>query len=461
MNLRPLYPLVCGVVIATVTGCDDDDVVGGLISDVTLSEEEIEVNESIENVESVSFKGGKTLTLDVGVGSGAFHFSEDSADEFFTITDRGPTISCAESAAVLGVTDFCMNNGAVDSTGQIFAVPSFTPTIYKFNIDTGGIAGTKVGYEVIQTIKLLDLDDQPISGMPNLSTITTTENGYDNQGNLQGFDPEGVDPEALVRLPNQSFWVAEEYSPSLIYVNAKGRILGRFVPNGVENDLANANYRVTGSLPAILAKRQTNRGIESLAVSPDGQFLYFMMESPLANPDSAAFESSRYVRLFKISLQSGGELDSVVGEYVYELDKPDTFTGDNTSQQSDVKVSEMVALGTDKLVILERVTRHTKLYRILISADTTNILGTEWDTEATSQSLSLETLPDLAAQGITPLSKTKVFDSLSEKADLMSNVEGMAVLNSDYVALINDNDFGVEGIKTSITILNIAEQLNK
>ena len=460
MNLRPFYPLFGGIVIVTVAGCNDNDVFDDIISDTTFSEEEIEVSVPLESGSTVSFKGGKTLTLDVGVGSGAYHFSEDSADEFFTITDRGPTIACDESATVLEVTDFCVTSAGVDNAGTIFADTTFTPTIYKFNIDTGGVAGTKVGYEVIQTIKLLDLDDQPISGLPTpLAPLATMANGYDNNGGQQTFDPQGVDTEALVRLSNESFWVAEEYAPSLIYVNAKGRILGRFVPNGLENNLAEANYRVTGTLPAILAKRQLDRGIESLAISPDGQFLYFMMESPLANPDSAAFQSSRYVRVFKISLQSTGELDTVVGEYVYELDQPDTFTGDNTTQQSDVKVSEMVALGTDKLVILERVTRHTKLYRVSISADTTNILASEWDIAATSP--SLEQLSDLSAQGITPLSKTKVFDSLSEKADLVSNIEGMAVLNNEYVALLNNNDFGIKGVKTTITVVKIAEQLSK
>jgi hypothetical protein len=433
---------------ATLAGCDSDDShldKMDVASPLLLSEEVIEVNESLE---TVSFMGGKTLTLDVGVGSGAFHFQDDNSDEFYTITDRGPNIACNESTQVLGIDNFCR-----DDNGRIFPLPNFTPTIYKFDIDTGGVLGTKVGYDVIQTIKLKDRDDNPISGLPN-----TTENAYDKNGNRLDFDPEGVDTEAIVKLSNGTFWLAEEYGPSLIHVAANGRILERIVPAGVESDLAAANYPVIGALPAILKKRRQNRGIESLAVSPDEDFLYFIMESPLANPDEAAYKNSRYVRLFKVSLRDF-DLDSVVAEYIYVLDEPDTFTADNTNQQSDVKISEMVALDTDKLIILERVTRHTKLYRLSKLDDATNILGTEWDDEAITP--SLERLSDLTAQGIISLEKKRVFDSRRDISDLDSKIEGIALLDDEYLVFINDNDFGIKGAQTRIRIEKRVEQLNQ
>ncbi|OQY50736.1 MAG: esterase-like activity of phytase family protein [Candidatus Parabeggiatoa sp. nov. 2] len=466
MNLRHLrlfYTLPFAVFVVTMTGCDDDDVDdildGSIIPDVTLSEEVIDVNEPLE---TVSVNGSKTLTLDVGVGSGAFHYPDDSIDEFYTITDRGPSIACDESAEVLGVENLCLDeNGAVDENGKIFPMTNFTPTIYKFNINTGGLIGKKVGYNVIQTIKLLDQDENPISGLPNPLEATTTETPYNKNGNKLEFDPEGVDPEAIIRLSNGTFWIAEEYAPSLIHVAANGRILERVVPNGVGKDLAAANYRVIEALPNILTKRRLNRGIESLAVSPDEQFLYFIMQSPLANPNDDAYKNSRYVRLFKLSLHLG-DLDSVVGEYVYIMDEPQTFTADNTTKQSDVKISEMVALDTDKLVILERVIRHTKLYRVSTLDDATNILGTEWDIEALEPSSpALETLSNLASIGIIALGKTQVFDSRREISDLDSQIEGLALLNSEYVAFINDNDFSKENTTTRITVAPIAKQLNQ
>jgi hypothetical protein len=457
MNLRFFCPLFFSVV--TLTGCGGDDennnVVSDIVSTITLSNEVIDVDEPME---PVSFKGGKTLTFDGGMGRGAFHSKDADVDEFYTITNRGPNIPCADSMEILGVENFCTDvNGQVDNNGTIFADPTFTPTIYRFNVDLGGVVGTKVGYEVKETINLRDRDNNVISGLTNPSQGGITENGYDNNGNPLAFDPDGVNPSALVKLSNDTFWLAEEYAPSLVHIAANGRILERIVPIEMRISLAAANYDVIESLPAILRKRPLNRGIESLAISPDEQFLYFIMESPLANPDDSAFQNS-HVRLFKISLQQG-DWENIVGEYVYVIDEPDTFTVDNTELQSDVKVSEMVALDIDKLIILERVKRHTRLYRVSNLDTATNILGSEWDLEASSP--SLEKLPDLATQGITPLGKELVFDSRHDLSDLDFNIEGLALLNDEYAVFTNNNDFGIRDDQMRFTVTNIVEKLNQ
>ncbi|HAI70482.1 MAG TPA: hypothetical protein DCM38_13725 [Gammaproteobacteria bacterium] len=458
MNLRPFYILLLGVVIVGMTACNNDDdnidIVDTVISRATLGEEIITLDVPME---SVSFQGGKTLALEVGIGSGAFHAAGDPTDEIYTITDRGPTIGCDESEALIGKANFCMNNGAVDEDGKIFPVANFTPTIYKLNIDTGGLIGAKVGYEVTQTIEIKDRDKNNISGLPNPLQVTNTENAYDNKAK-KVFDPNGLDPEAIIKLSNGSFWIADEYAPSLVHVGSDGMILERVVPSGIENDLAEANYRVDDKLPAILKKRQLDRGIEALAISPDEQFLYFIMAGPLANPDQAAYEKSRYVRLFKLSLNEG-DLQSLVGEYIYMLDTPDTFLLDDTEKQSDVKITEMVALDTDKLIILEQVHRHTKLYRVSTLDSGTNIFGTDWDKETTSP--SLETLENLADYDITPLGKKGVFDSRKEISDLDFKIEGIAILDDEYLAFINDNDFGIDGTKTRVTVAKIVKQLSE
>lgn len=149
----------------------------------------------------------------------------------------------------------------------------------------------------------------------------------------------------------------------------------------------------------------------------------------------------------------------MVAEYVYTLDTPDKFTFDNANSQNDVKVTDMVALDVDKLIIVERVNRHTKLYRIASLNSATNILSTMWD--LTTANPSLENLSDLAVHSITPTNKRLVFDSRNELSDLSPKIEGLALLNDKYVVFTNDNDFGITDTKAKITVVKIAEQLKQ
>ena len=60
-----------------------------------------------------------------------------------------------------------------------------------------------------------------------------------------------------------------------------------------------------------------------------------------------------------------------------------------------------------------------------------------------------DTHPDLAAKGITPVTKKLWLDS-SSYAELPEKVEGVAIVDGCQLILINDDDFGVEGAKTRI-----------
>ena len=125
-------------------------------------------------------------------------------------------------------------------------------------------------------------------------------------------------------------------------------MIERHVPAGTEAEFAGAPYKTVGSLPAIIAKRQGNRGIEGIAISPDERFLYFIMQNPLANPDTAAFQQARNTRLFKLERATM----KVVGEYVYTLDDPQSFRRDPSRKQSDPRISELMAIGLDRLIVL-------------------------------------------------------------------------------------------------------------
>ena len=418
-------------------------------------------------LEDVSFTGGKTLSFDVGVGSSAFHRPGDPANVFYALTDRGPNIKCKDSLAVIGVADFC---GAGNGGDKIFPMPGFTPSIYKIELSEDFVA------TVLEVIPLKGQSGEAISGVTNPLTATDTEKAFANDASSLAFDPNGLDTESITGLADGSFWISDEYGPSLVHVAADGTILERVVPESVAADLAGADYPVRGGLPDILKKRKLNRGIESVTISPDEKFLYFVMQSPLANPDKSAYSASRHVRLMKYSLQADGSLGDALGKYVYELDTPQSFadihsgSGDlkngDFRKQSNVKVSEMVALAEDDLVVLERVSKVTKLYRVsLDTAD--NLLSAPVSTQAVTNNEStllktLEQLFDPTSTNAMPLKKSLAFDSMTdlpEGVTLPEKVEGVALLDDDYVLLINDNDFGIKGESTVATVLKIREHL--
>src|SRR4029079_3802359 len=297
--------------------------------------------------------------------------------------------------------------------GRIYPTPSYTPSIYRVMLLDDG------SFRVTDGITLKDRDGRPLNGMPNPLRTATTEIPLDGAGKPLQQDVRGIDAEGLVVLSDGSFWIGEENAPSLAHFGADGRMIVRRVPAATADDSAGAPYETVGSLPAIIAKRQANRGIEAVAVSPDERLLSLMMKTPLANPDPAAFQKARNTRLFKLDRATM----RVVGEYVYTLDDPQSFRRDPSSKQRDPRISEMMAVGLDRLIVDERTELTTKLYEVEL-ASATNIAGSRWDDAATRPTLEQS---DAAAVGIVPLKKALRFDT-ADHTEVVGKTEGMTLL---------------------------------
>ena len=381
-----------------------------------------------------AFEGGKTLNLTVGIGSSAFRHASDPPNVLWMLGDRGPNIECKDMKEVAGVELGCREV----KNSRIYPTPSYAPSIYRVLLLDDGT------FRVTDVIELKDRDGRPLDGMPLPLRTASTETPLDGRGKPLQQSLRGIDAEGLVRLADGSFWVGEENAPSLAHFSADGRMLARHVPAGTEAEFAGAPYDVKGSLPAIIAKRQANRGIEGIAVSPDERFLYFVMQSPLANPDAAAYAQARNTRLFKLDRATM----QVVGEYVYTLDDPRSFRRDPSNKQNDPRISELMAIGLDRLIVNERTEQTTKLYEIEL-AGATNIAGSRWDAAATQPTLEQT---ELAAAEITPVKKTLRFDTADHR-EIAGKIEGMALLGDGALALINDDDFGISGGRTQIAVV--------
>ncbi|MEX6506479.1 esterase-like activity of phytase family protein [Jiella sp. M17.18] len=397
---------------------------------------------------AVTYPNGKTMDLTVGFGSGATHGAEDPADVFYTITDRGPNIDCggdAEELIGLGKDKLCGGNG----DAKIFPAPDFDPTIFEMKIGDGN------KLTVVSQIPLKGTDGHKLNGLSNPLTATNTEGAYSPDGKEIQQSPDGFDAEGLAHMADGTFWIGEEYGASIAHIAADGRVLERLVPKGLEGDYKGASYPVKGVLPALIMKRHLNRGIESMTAAPDGSALYFAMQSPLDNPDSKAYKSSRFIRIFKFDPKS----ETVVGEYAYRLDDADTFKADNAKKKAkptDVKVSEMAAFGKDKLIVLERVSKTTKLYAVDLANAAT--VPAKFDEAATKPSLEQMSADELEQAGVKPLQKTLILDS-DDLKNMPEKIEGVAVMGPKTIVLTTDNDFGIAGDDTAVVKVSLDKAL--
>lgn len=389
---------------------------------------------------SIAMPDGRILNYSIGIGSGAFRHPSDPANVIWTVGDRGPNMTCGGAKKLLGkeIADKCKAH----KRGRIYPLPSYTPSIYKVELDV-----KNGSFKLLQTIPLRKAKSgKPITGLLNPQTVATRDTGVDLTGKLLPYDPDSLDLEGIVCLKDGTFWVSEEMGPSIAHVSKDGRILKRLVPANATKDYALSEAKIVASLPAILSKRQGNRGIESLAISPDERYLYFILQNPLANPDAKAYKKAKNTRLFKLERESG----KLVGEYVYQLDDPQTFGFDPSKKQNAPRISEMIALGADRLLVLERTDKTTKLHEVSL-AGATNILGSKWDDVKISP--SLEQGNDLSQSGIAPLKKSLRFDTFRDFKQAPGKLEGMALLGDGSLAVINDNDFGIGGDATGIIVI--------
>jgi len=354
-----------------------------------------------------SVPDGRQIRLG-SVGSDLWHGPNDSPDEVWMVTDRGPRGQG--------------NNG---NDRQSFAIPEYTPMVLH-----GRLAGDSV--QVLETIPIVGQSGQPVSGLPNLSGRDAKP--YDVKARTQlPYNPSGLDPEGLIRMPNGDFWIAEEYGPSLVHLNSNGMVLKRFVPHGIGLD--GADYPVTEALPAVFVKRADSEGFESLAVSPDGGTIYVAMQSPLSNPNQDTGDKSRNTRILVFDVGS----EQVVAEYVYRFESVKTIDPSKKADPEDLKISAMALCGDGRLLVLERTGRAARLY-LADGSEATSLTGTIWDDLAMRP--TLEAVNDVTVNGIQPLAKTMVLD-LTDLPHVPDKLEGLAILNPTTIVLANDNDFDI------------------
>lgn len=372
------------------------------------------------------------MRIRAGFGSGLAIREGDPPGTVWAACDRGPNLK-AETASEL----YGLSFSHLDQESGAKIMP---------RVDLGpAIAELRVGENDVQLLRVIRLTDGRggVPGVPMAaSAYAEAEPAFDLAGDRLSAQPGGADSEGLAALSDGGFWVGDEYGPSLLKVGADGRVGQRWVPAGtpMADELG---YPMEDVLPALAARRQINRGFEALSLSGDERWLYLAFQSPLAHPDEEAHERAQHVRIWKIDATTG----SVASQYIYPFDPPESFRRDcakGAFGRSDIKVSEIACAGKGALLVLERGSETTKIYRV----------GLEPELAAPPEHLDIATRPTIeelsCGDGFPlPLLRKELLLSTDDFPEIAADLEGMVLLSPTELLLVNDNDFGVEGAETS------------
>lgn len=389
--------------------------------------------------------GGEPLTtatgetIELGGFSGLWYdgVADNGNLKFLAVPDRGPN---GDPLDLDG-------NGSTES--RAFLLPDYQSRVVflELNESSGEVT-------ITDELFLTQADGTPITGLPNIpnddrQAVDALEQAVDLPELTQldasvfgsDYDPFGADLEGIVRAPDNTYWMVDEYRPAIYHFNPDGTLINRFVPEGTVDsanaDNPGANFAPgtfgTETLPAEYLNRRRNRGFEGMALDTDTGILYAFIQTPLNNPSRDDGDASSVIRMLGIDPATG----EPVAEYVYLLQKPDV--GGNVD-----KIGDAVYAGNGTFFVMERdsslaPTAQKFVFEVnLVGA--TDVLGMDFNGETLEQ----QTPDDLAAMGIVPVNKTKVTNLPSIGYLPSDKPEGLAYLPDGRLAVLNDNDFGLE-----------------
>jgi hypothetical protein len=384
-------------------------------------------------------KGVMRLTR--SLASGLCRSLKDDAGTFWGVGDRGPNVKPQSVADQYG-SEHLRTLSKLDGA-KIMPLPTSGPAIARFRI-----SDKRILLEAV--IELTDADGDAITGLPVPSgPHSECEPVYDLLGAPLGTDNRGADTEGITAMPDGTFWISEEYGPSLLRVDRSGRVVVRWVPKGEGRCFEGANYPVEEKLPSLASARKLNRGFEAIAATPDGSRIVVAFQSPLAHPDRDAHEHSRHVRVWALDATSG----ALIAEYIYPLDAPETFCRDaavGLVRTGDIKISEVQLTETGTMLVLERASLTTKIYNVTLDPQAiAPAFLSDPDRRPTLEQMSREQLHEA---GIAMLSKVLIL-STDDHPEICGDLEGMILLDEKTLLLSNDSDFGIEGAQTQFWLV--------
>jgi len=296
---------------------------------------------------------------------------------FYLLPDRGYNVS--------GTTDYRARLFKLSIVFKPVVNPAATP---ERNRQRSVVA------TVVDTILLTDAAGKPTTGLdPIEGGVRPTAKGFPDLPQAAA-GRVAIDPEALVRMPDGTFFISDEYGPYIYRFSARGRMLSAirppdaFIPmrNGKQNFSSN-NPGPGGQVPSPKdpdTGRQNNQGFEGMARTPDGKFLVVILQSATRQDGGNTPETRQNTRMLYYDIADLNN-PKLVREHVVPL--PFYQTTDGRTRVA--AQSELLAIDENHFLLLSRDAGNgygyksaTSLYRkidVLDTSKATNIAGSKYD----------------------------------------------------------------------------------
>lgn len=364
-----------------------------------------------------SLESGVSAAVLGGTGSGIAYAG---GNQFYLLPDRGPN---AQSYT---------NGALVDNT------TSYIPRAHKISLSLSAASSGSLPMSVSAQLKSTTLfySSSPLnygataglaSAIPSVNTAST----YYFSGRSDNFAPGAstnpsnarLDPEGI-RISNngKTAYISDEYGPYVYEFNiATGERLRTFnLPASLT--VAQSFSTETAEINGNSAGRTTNKGMEGLAITPDGSKLVGIMQA------NALQDKSKNVRIVVIDIASGG-----TQEFAYKIT-------DGTG------VSEILAVNNNQFLVLERDGKGLgdgsnaatkKIYQIdLTNAESVAGITGNLTNKTVAKTEFLDLTSNLIAAGFSA-------NQIPAKLEGIAFGSDVQVGNTQYHTLVvaNDNDY--------------------
>ena len=272
---------------------------------------------------------------------------------------------------------------------------------------------------------------EPKPNRPGRHYFSGRSDNYDPDQNSGDPRDARLDPEGI-RVSNDGLtvFVSDEYGPYIYqFLRSSGMRIRSF---RLPDELFVANPKPTGDseMAANTSGRTPNKGMEGLAITPDGKTLVGIMQASLIQDAAEGGSSAKLVRIFTVDVFSG----KTKHEYAYLL-------------TSGSGVSEITAINDHEFLVDERdgkglgdgsKAKIKQIFRIDLESavDVTGMTGTQAAANAVTKTLVIDVVKVLTANGYSAEQIPAKLEGLTFGPDVQYNGNTLHTL---WIA--NDNDF--------------------